>query len=68
MASKLITPEVLALVGQETPPERNRFAISDEMAYDLADATDDPNPIYVDADYAMRSRFGGLLCPPLATW
>ncbi len=68
MASKLITPEVLALIGQETPPERNRFAISDEMAYDLADATEDPNPLYVDADYAKRSRFGGLLCPPLATW
>ena len=68
MASKLITPEVLALIGTETPPERNRFAISDEMAYDLADATENPNPLYVDGDYAKSSRFGGLLCPPLATW
>jgi acyl dehydratase len=68
MASQLITPEVLALIGQETPPERNRFAISDEMAYDLADATEDPNPLYVDPEYANASRFGGLLCPPLATW
>jgi len=68
MASELITPEVLALIGTETPPERNRFAISDEMAYDLADATEDPNPLYVDQDYAQKSRFGGLLCPPLATW
>ena len=68
MASKLITPEVLALIGQETPPERNRFPISDEMAYDLADATEDPNPLYTDRDYAQASRFGGLLCPPLATW
>lgn len=68
MASKLITPEVLALIGTESPPERNRFAVSDEMAYDLADATEDPNPLYVDQDYAQKSRFGGLLCPPLATW
>lgn len=68
MASELITPEVLALIGQETPPERNRFAISDEMAYDLADVTEDPNPLYVDQDYAKNSRFRGLLCPPLATW
>ena len=59
---------MLALIGQETPSERNRFPISDEMAYDLADATEDPNPLYTDRDYAQASRFGGLLCPPLATW
>ena len=68
MASTLITPEVLALIGQETPRERNRFPISDEMAYDLADATEDPNPLYTDGNYAQASRFGGLLCPPLAAW
>ena len=68
MASTLITPEVLALIGQESPPERNRFPISDEMAYDLADATEDSNLLYVDRDYAQASRFGGLLCPPLAAW
>ncbi|MFQ6029595.1 MAG: MaoC family dehydratase N-terminal domain-containing protein, partial [Dehalococcoidia bacterium] len=64
----LITPEVRALIGQETPPERNRFAISDEMAFDVADAIEDPNPLYVDPQYARSSRFAGLLCPPLATW
>jgi len=68
MADTLITPEVRALLGQETPPERNRFPISEEMVYDLADATEDPNPLYVDREHAQRSRFGGLLCPPLATW
>jgi len=68
MPDTLITPEVRALIGHETPPERNRFPISEEMAHDLADATEDPNPLYVDPEYAERSRFGGLLCPPLATW
>ena len=68
MAESLITDEVRALIGQETQPERNRFPISDEMAFDVADSIQDPNPLYVDADYAGRSRFGGLLCPPLATW
>ena len=68
MPGTLITPEVRSLIGTETPAERNRFPISEEMAYDLADATEDPNPLYVDREYAQRSRFGGLLCPPLATW
>ena len=34
MAGTLITEEVLALIGQETTPERNRFPISEEMAWD----------------------------------
>ena len=68
MPGTLITEEIASLIGQETAPERNRFPISAEMAYDVADAIEDLNPLYVDADYAQRSRFGGLLCPPLAAW
>ena len=68
MPDTLITPEVRDLIGHETPPQRNRFPISEEMCYDLADATEDPNLLYVDPDYAANSRFDGVLCPPLATW
>ena len=68
MTDSLITPEVRGLIGTETSPERNRFPLSDEMAYDLADATEDPNPLYIDKSAAEASRFKGLLCPPLATW
>ncbi|MBO19638.1 MAG: hypothetical protein CL732_03765 [Chloroflexi bacterium] len=68
MADTLITAEVRNLIGSETPPEKNRFPLSDEMAYDLADATEDPNPLYIDKAHADASRFKGLLCPPLATW
>ena len=68
MADSLITSEVRALIGTETSPERNRFPLSDEMAYDLSDATEDPNPLYIDKAAAEASRFKGLLCPPLATW
>jgi acyl dehydratase len=68
MADSLITAEVRDLIGGETQPEKNRFPLSDEMAYDLADATEDPNPLYVDKVAAEASRFKGLLCPPLATW
>ena len=68
MADSLITPEVRALIGTRTEPEKHRFALSDEMAYDLAEATEDPNPLYIDKSQAEASRFKGLLCPPLATW
>jgi len=53
MPDTLITAEVRSLIGHETPPERNRFPISEEMAYDLADATEDPNPLYIDREYAQ---------------
>ena len=68
MADSLITPEVRSLIGTESEPERNKFGLSDEMAYDVADATEDPNPLYIDRAKAEASRFKGLLCPPLATW
>ena len=68
MPQTLITPDVRALIGQETPPESNRFPISEEMVFDLADATEDPNPMYTDLRHAEGTRFGGLICPPLATW
>ena len=68
MTESLITDEVRTLIGTETPPERNRFPISDEMAFDVADAIEDGNPLYRDLEYASRSRFAGVLCPPLATW
>ena len=68
MATTLITPQIRALIGTDSTPEWNRFPISEEMAYDLADATEDANPLYSVPDHARRSRFGGILCPPLATW
>ena len=68
MSGTLITDEIRALIGLESEPERNRFPISAEMAYDVADAIEDYNPLYVDPDYAANSRFGSLLCPPLAAW
>ena len=68
MPQTLITPEVQSIIGQETSPERNKFPISSEMAYDVADAIEDPNPLYVDERYANNSRFGAPMCPPLATW
>jgi acyl dehydratase len=59
----LITDEIRAWIGKETPPwtidvtrrDITRFAV----------ATDDVNPLYLDDEYAQRSRYGGLIAPPL---
>ncbi len=64
----MLTPEVKALVGTSFEPETNLFPISREMVFDLADAIEYPNPLFLDEGHARRGRFGGLVCPPLATW
>lgn len=68
MVQTLMTPEVQAHLGTQSAPETNLFPISQEMVYDLADAVEFPNPLFLDPEYAKASRFGGILCPPLATW
>lgn len=68
MAGTLLTQEVRDLVGTYSQPEVNLFPISPEMVYDLADAIEYPNPLFLNQEYALKSRFGGLICPPMATW
>lgn len=68
MIEALITSAVRAYVGHPSRPVTNRFPISEEMIFELADAIEEPNPLYLDAAYAKKSRFGGLLCPQLAGW
>jgi hydroxyacyl-ACP dehydratase HTD2-like protein with hotdog domain len=68
MAETLLTPAVTAYIGHQSRSITNRFPVSEEMIFELADAIEEPNPLYLDADYAKNSRFGGLLCPQLAGW
>lgn len=68
MTQTLITPSVRAYVGHQSPAVTNRFPISEEMIFELADTIEEPNPLYLDALYANNSRFAGMLCPQLAAW
>ena len=38
--------------------------ITEDSIYNYAVDNGDANPLYVDPDYAARSRFGGLIAPP----
>jgi acyl dehydratase len=59
----LITDEIHSWIGHETPPWT--IAASQLDIKRFAVATDDVNPLYVDEEYAQKSRYGGIIAPPL---
>ena len=57
-----IPPEVESIIGRETSH------VYDVTAKDIrryAQAIGDPNPLYWDQDYASKTRYGGIIAPPL---
>jgi len=73
MADDTLDDELQALVGQ--PVGRGGAAVGPDpvnqpMIRHWAAAFADHNPVYVDPDVAARSRFGGIVAPPLMlqTW
>ena len=59
----LITDEIRSWIGKETPPWTIEVTTLDVKRFSVA--TDDLNPLYLDEDKASRSRYGGLIAPPL---
>jgi len=73
MVDDVLDDELQALVGQ--PVGRGGAAVGPDpvnqpMIRHWAAAFADHNPVYVDPDAAARSRFGGIVAPPLMlqTW
>ncbi|MGZ5394643.1 MAG: FAS1-like dehydratase domain-containing protein, partial [Mycobacterium sp.] len=63
-----------ALIGQPTGGSGKATVAPDPVNQPMirhwAHALDDMNPVYLDAEFAERSRFGGIVSPPvmLQTW
>jgi acyl dehydratase len=61
-----------AFVGQpiNTEPSIAPDPVNVAMIRHWVDALDDRNPVYIDADAAASTRFGGVVAPPamLQTW
>ena len=63
-----------ALVGQHTggsaKPSLAPDPVNQPMIRHWAYALDDMNPVYLDPEFAAKSRFGGIVSPPvmLQTW
>ncbi len=58
----LITSEMKKLIG--VPWEPQVFKVEEGAIRRYAEAIDDPNPLYNDAEFARKSKYGRLLCPP----
>jgi len=60
-----------AYVGKPMgPPIAAPDPVNVPMIRHWVDALDDRNPVYLDADFAARTRFGGIVAPPamLQAW
>src|ERR1700704_1480492 len=65
--------QLQALVGRpisDTGPTYAPDPVNQPMIRHWAAAFDDGNPVYTDPEVAARSRFGGIVAPPLMlqTW
>ena len=58
----LITEELRKLIGR--PGEPIIFKVEEGAIKRYAEAIEDANPLYNDEDYAAKSKYGSLICPP----
>ena len=60
-----LTPEVKGLIGTESPERAAQEPVTVSELRRFVQAIMDPDPIYWDEEYARRTRYGGVVCPPL---
>ncbi|HEX2172146.1 MAG TPA: MaoC family dehydratase N-terminal domain-containing protein [Dehalococcoidia bacterium] len=61
----LLLPEATAMVGKDGPPFTVRIEYFPIKKYAQAIAwPEPPNPLYVDEEYAKKTRYGGIIAPP----
>jgi len=58
----LITDELRKLVGVSGGP--TIFKVEEGAIKRYAEAIGDPNPLYNNVEYASKSKYGRLICPP----
>ncbi|MBI2907376.1 MAG: MaoC family dehydratase N-terminal domain-containing protein [Chloroflexi bacterium] len=59
----LITPEIQAMLGQETVSQGRETADRTAIRR-YAAAIGDLNPLYLDEEYAKKTSYGGIVAPP----
>ena len=64
MAESQIPEEARKLIGKDLVPPLV-FEVEKGAIIKFAEAIEDPNPLYRDEEYAKKSRFGGIIMPPL---
>jgi len=59
----LITPEVQAMLGQEVVFPGKEVVDKNSIRC-FAQSIADLNPLYLDEEYAKKSKYGGIIAPP----
>lgn len=59
----LITPEIKAMLGQEVY-YAGKEVIDRTAIRRYAQAISDLNPLYIDEEFAKKSKYGGIIAPP----
>jgi uncharacterized OB-fold protein/acyl dehydratase len=63
---KALEARIRAFVGKPIGPRvTGRDAVNEPMIRQWCDAMSDANPVYLDADAAKQSPFGGIVAPPM---
>lgn len=60
-----ILEEARKLIGSESQPSYGRYAVEYEPIRRYAWMTSDDNPLFLDPEYAGKTKHGGVICPPL---
>ncbi|MEK7777224.1 MAG: MaoC family dehydratase N-terminal domain-containing protein [Chloroflexota bacterium] len=63
-AERLITDEARAMIGVESDPVTG-YPVMEHEIRRYAYAVDDLNPLWLDAEYASKTKWGGIIAPPL---
>ena len=60
-----ITPEMKATIGREGEPNESTMEATLSEHRRFVQAIMDEDPIYYDEEYAKKTRYGTIVCPPL---
>ena len=63
MSYSYLTPEIMALVGEQTPGRQGMLSANGIAKF--AAAIDDHNPLYFDRDAARAAGYADVITPPL---
>ena len=60
-----VQEKIQALYGKESPPIVGVDAVSKEMIRHWCEAMEDDNPLYQDEKYAKKTKYKGIISPPM---
>ena len=61
-----ILEEARKFIGAETKPRRARYPVESDPIRRFCHMTNDDNPLFLDPEYAKKSRFGDVIAPMTA--